>query len=87
MGLCGFSHGNCTRTGIKGTKVAFHACRVYEEVSIGPSYEDQSVRVGDQAAAGSAMIGLRTIPTGFFKGRMKIEHLRIQGKGVSDIKT
>ncbi len=68
-------------------KVAFHACRVYEEVSMGPAYDDQSVRVSDQAAAGSAMIGLRTIPTGFFKGRMKIEHLRIQAKGVSNIKT
>jgi hypothetical protein len=86
MDLCRFSHGNGTRTGIKGMKVAFHTCRVYEEVSIGPAYEDQSVRVGDQAAAGSAMIGLGTIPTSFFKGRMKIEHLRIQAKGVSDIK-
>jgi hypothetical protein len=87
MGFRRFSNGNCARTGIKGMKVAFHACRVDEEVSIGPSYEDQSVRVGDQAAAGSAVIGLRTIATGFFKGRMKIEHLRIQGKRVSDIKT
>jgi hypothetical protein len=68
-------------------KVAFHACRVYEEVSIAPSYDNQSVRVGDQAAAGSAVVCLRTIATGFFKCRMKIEHLRIQGKGVSDIKT
>jgi hypothetical protein len=87
MGLCRLSHGNGTRTGIKGMKVAFHACRVYEEVSMGPAYEGQSVRVGDQAAAGNAVIGLRTIATGFFKDRMKIEHLRIQGKGVSDIKT
>ena len=68
-------------------KVAFHACRVYEEVSMGPAYEDQSVRMGDQSTARSAMIGIRTIPTGFFKGRMKIEHLRIQAKGVSNIKT
>jgi hypothetical protein len=87
MGVRRFSQGDCARTGIKGMKVAFHACRVYEEVSIRPSYKDQSVRVGDQTAAGSAMIGLRTIATGFLKGRMKIEHLRIQGKGVSDIKT
>lgn len=43
MGLGGITYSNGTGAGIEGMKIAFHACRIDEEVSITSSYGNQSI--------------------------------------------
>ena len=56
MGLCGSAVSNCSRAGIEGVKIAFHPGGVHENVSTTPRYRKNSVRIGDEAAAGNALI-------------------------------
>ncbi len=56
MGLCGSAVSNCSRAGIEGVKIAFHPSGIHENVSASPRYRKNSVRIGDEAAAGNALI-------------------------------
>jgi hypothetical protein len=61
MGLGGSAVSNCSRAGIEGVKIAFHPGRVHENVSASPRYRKNSVRTGDEAAAGNALIYLTSV--------------------------
>jgi hypothetical protein len=61
MGLGGSAVSNCSRAGIEGVKIAFHPGGVHEDVSTTPRYRKNSVRVGDKAAAGNALIYFTTV--------------------------
>jgi hypothetical protein len=61
MGLGGSAVSNCSRAGIEGVKIAFHPGRVHEDVSASPRYRKNSVRTGDEATAGNALIYLTSV--------------------------
>lgn len=74
------SEGDRARAKIEGIKIALHAHRVYEEMSVGNTYDKQTVRVGDQAVAGYTLEGPCTIPTDSIQSIEENQHFQIQGK-------
>jgi hypothetical protein len=74
VGLGGISMGNCTGTVRKGVKITFYSRGIDEKMSRGSSYSKKSVRIGDKATTDKAMVGLGTVATDAFQGKMKAEH-------------
>jgi hypothetical protein len=78
MNLGCWTMGNCTLAGGEGAKIAFHTCRIYEEMTTGSTNVQQSVRVGNQAAAAEALIGFGTITSNFVQKIKKTKHFWFQ---------
>jgi len=74
MALDGLSNGYGTGTGGKGVEIALSAQGIHEEVSIGPSYDNQPVRMGDQAVTVDTMVGLGAVSAYPVQGRAKNQH-------------
>lgn len=80
MGLSGLSDSNGTGAGTEGVKIAFHACRIREYVSVGPTYGNQSVGVSNQAATGFALVNPGAISAHSVHESKETKHPLIQNQ-------
>jgi hypothetical protein len=79
MGESPLSKDDCTRTGREGVKIALNTCRVNKKMPVGSIYGKQPIRLGDQAAAGNALVSLCAVSTDYVKGIEEKRHISIPG--------
>ena len=74
MGLDGFPNGYGTGAGVKGMEIELNARGIHKGVSIGPPYDNQPIRVGDQPVTADTLVCLRTISAYPVQGRVESQH-------------
>ena len=80
MSLGGWTVRHYTWAGIEGVEIAFYPGRIHETVSTCSTYAKKPVRVGDQAAAGNALVSFGAVATHSVCGRSKTHHIGFQLK-------
>jgi hypothetical protein len=69
MDMSGLPGGYGSGARVKGLEITLNARGIHEEMSIGPCYDNQPIRMGDQAVTANTMVGFRTISAYPVQGR------------------